>query len=500
MSSIRVRLNNETRALPLPAEEKTLLEVLRGAGYSLPAACGGRGRCGKCRVRINGVPRLACRVHPADGDEIELPETGAGAILTQSAAPPRVQPGRTGCAAAVDLGTTTVAVRLYDRADGCALGTDAAWNAQAAYGADVISRIQYTLERADGLRELSERIRAQVWALIRGLLKKAGRGKGDLREVVLAGNTAMQLLFTGHSVRGLAAAPFLPETLFRGDAEDALEGIPLRLVPCIAGYVGGDITAGLLASGLAGRPGRVLFLDAGTNGEMALGGRGGFLCCSVAAGPAFEGAGIACGMPGLPGAVSHVVWRGGFLMDVIGGGAPRGLCGSGLVDLAAVLLHLGAITPAGRLLPPEEAPAALRPGCGSTKPAARAFISRRRSISRRRTCARCSWRRRRSPRGSACLPRAAARRSARLRGCISRAASARGSALRAPSPSACSPARSRGASTDWATRPSLGRPCSRSTARRGSRPHTSPGAAAMRSSPDSRILQTPLPRAWRSMN
>lgn len=71
---------------------------------------------------------------------------------------------------------------------------------------------------------------------------------------------------------------------------------PLRLVPCIAGYVGGDITAGLLASGLAGRPGRVLFLDAGTNGEMALGGRGGFLCCSVAAGPAFEGAGIACGM------------------------------------------------------------------------------------------------------------------------------------------------------------------------------------------------------------
>ena len=177
MSSIRVRLNNETRALPLPAEEKTLLEVLRGAGYSLPAACGGRGRCGKCRVRINGVPRLACRVHPADGDEIELPETGAGAILTQSAAPPRVQPGRTGCAAAVDLGTTTVAVRLYDRADGCALGTDAAWNAQAAYGADVISRIQYTLERADGLRELSERIRAQVWALIRGLLKKAGRGQ-----------------------------------------------------------------------------------------------------------------------------------------------------------------------------------------------------------------------------------------------------------------------------------------------------------------------------------
>ena len=218
MSSIHIEQNGVTRTLSVPADE-TLLSALRRAGYSIPAACGGKGLCGKCRVPVNGVPRLACRVYPADGDTVTLPESAGGAILTRTLPPPACQPGRTGCAAAVDLGTTTVAVRLYDRADGCALGTDAAWNAQAAYGADVISRIQYTLERADGLRELSERIRAQVWALIRGLLKKAGRGKGDLREVVLAGNTAMQLLFTGHSVRGLAAAPFLPETLFRGDAE-----------------------------------------------------------------------------------------------------------------------------------------------------------------------------------------------------------------------------------------------------------------------------------------
>lgn len=360
MSSIRVLLKSETRTLPLPPEEKNLLELLRGAGYSLPAACGGRGRCGKCRVRVNGVPRLACRVCPADGDVVELPETGAGAILTQSTVSPRVRPGRTGCAAAVDLGTTTVAVRLYDRADGRELSADAAWNAQAPYGADVISRIQYTLERPEGLRELSRCIRTQVWSLVQELLGRAGRAESDLREIVLAGNTAMQLIFTGRSVRGLAAAPFRPETLFREESAAALAGVPLRLAPCVAGYVGGDITAGLLAAGLAERPGRSLLLDAGTNGEMALGGRDGFLCCSVAAGPAFEGAGISCGMPGLPGAVSHVVWRGGFLTDVIGGGEARGLCGSGLVDLAAVLLRLGAITPAGRLLPPDEAPAPLR--------------------------------------------------------------------------------------------------------------------------------------------
>lgn len=311
----------------------------------------------------------------------------------------------------------------------------------------------------------------------------------------------MQLLFTGHSVRGLAAAPFLPETLFRGDAEDALEGIPLRLVPCIAGYVGGDITAGLLASGLAGRPGRVLFLDAGTNGEMALGGRGGFLCCSVAAGPAFEGAGIALRHAGLPGAVSHVVWRGGFLMDVIGGGAPRGLCGSGLVDLAAVLL-----APRGDYAR-RAAPPAGGGSRGAAAPAAgrrrrrRALLSHAGGLShgggRARAAAGEGGGRRGDPR--ACRA-AAARAFGEIEGLYLAGGFGAWLSPESAIAIACSPARSRGASTDWATRPSLGRPCSRSTARRGSRPHTSPGAAAMRSSPDSRILQTPLPRAWRSMN
>ena len=136
--------------------------------------------------------------------------------------------------------------------------------------------------------------------------------------------------------------------------------MPVRFAPCVAGYVGGDITAGLLAAGLAELPGENLFLDIGTNGEMALGGRGGFVCCAVASGPAFEGAGITCGMPGVDGAVSRVRYDRGFLYDVIGGGEPKGLCGSGLLDLTAVLLRLGAIAPGGRLLPPEDAPMPLR--------------------------------------------------------------------------------------------------------------------------------------------
>ena len=141
---------------------------------------------------------------------------------------------------------------------------------------------------------------------------------------------------------------------------ETLHGVPVRFAPCVAGYVGGDITAGLLAAGLAELPGEHLFLDIGTNGEMALGGRGGFVCCAVASGPAFEGAGITCGMPGVDGAVSRVRYDRGFLYDVIGGGEPKGLCGSGLLDLTAVLLRLGVIAPGGRLLPPEDAPESLR--------------------------------------------------------------------------------------------------------------------------------------------
>ena len=127
--------------------------------------------------------------------------------------------------------------------------------------------------------------------------------------------------------------------------------------PCVAGYVGGDITAGLLSSGLYKRLERSLFLDIGTNGEMALGGAEGFLCCAVASGPAWVGAGIACGMAGPDGAVSHVRWDGAKPeLEVIVGGTPRGLCGSGLIDLLAVLTRRRIISAYGLLQGPDEAP------------------------------------------------------------------------------------------------------------------------------------------------
>lgn len=132
------------------------------------------------------------------------------------------------------------------------------------------------------------------------------------------------------------------------------------LAPAVAGYVGGDITAGLYASGAWLAERAVLFLDIGTNGEMALGTKDGFTTCATAAGPAFEGAEISRGMSGVAGAVDRVWLDGGApRFSVIGGGAPAGICGSGLVDALAVLLRMGAVDGTGRLLPPDEAPAGL---------------------------------------------------------------------------------------------------------------------------------------------
>ncbi len=359
MSSIEVSCGGKVHTVSVNDGE-TLLAALRKAGFSIPAACGGRGKCGKCRVKLNNVARLACKVIPSDGDIVELPKAAGGTILTDTVGITAPGSAQSGIAAAVDLGTTTVAVRIYDLKNAAELKTLSAWNKQAAYGGDVISRIRYTMDEPDGLRELSGIIRRQTEDLILAAIADCGRDKSELRSVFLAGNTVMQHIFAGLPVRSIATAPFKPETLFLAPTGDTLLGAELNYSPCVAGYVGGDITAGLLASKLCAAEGSSLFLDIGTNGEMALVSGGKVSCCAVASGPAFEGAGISCGMPALTGAVSHVRYDRGFLYDVIGAVEPRGICGSGLIDLAAALLRLGCIDPGGRLLPPELAPEKVR--------------------------------------------------------------------------------------------------------------------------------------------
>ena len=353
MSTLIVCKNRKKASIPI-VPGKSILELLRTNGYAVNAPCGGHGRCGKCQVELteNGITEtvLACKTFPETDCLVMLPDDHADPDWNDTAAPSRSTNGRNGYGAAVDLGTTTVAVKLYRLTDGTALGSASQWNAQKSCGGDVITRIDYCMKHTDGLAELSHMIRDQIRAILTDLCKESGISYRDLTEIVLAGNTVMQHIFTGLSPVSIAAAPFSPQTRFDDGTPYELDGIPVYLSPCVAGYVGGDITAGLLHTGLYERSGKSLFIDVGTNGEMALGGSDGFTACAVASGPAFEGAEISCGMPAADGAVYAVeLTENGLRYEVLGGGEAKGLCGSGLLDLVACLLELGYIDESGCL-------------------------------------------------------------------------------------------------------------------------------------------------------
>ena len=365
MSSIFIEQGPQSIRLDA-CDGELLIDALRRGRVALQAPCGGMGKCGKCRVTLlDGQGQrtvLACQTR-VQGDlhlSIALPDEPGGLICTDapaSAAAFFPADGRSGYGVAVDLGTTTVAVQLLDLSSGRVLGETGAWNAQASYGADVITRTQYVMEHENGLDVLCGVIWRQIFEHVDALCRAHLPPGETIKELFLAGNTIMQHIACGLSPASIAAAPFAPQTLFLRQAPFDRQGVAVRCAPCVAGYVGGDIVAGLLCSGVSAREGRSLYLDIGTNGEMALGGRDGFLCCAVATGPAFEGAGISCGTASVQGAVAHVSWKQGApLLDIVGGGPPKGICGSGLIDTLALLLDLGIVDGSGRLLPPDEAP------------------------------------------------------------------------------------------------------------------------------------------------
>ncbi len=259
------------------------------------------------------------------------------------------------CGAAVDIGTSTVVVEVIELSSGRSLGRASAVNAQAAYGADVVSRITAAFQDPGKLKRLQRAIVDQVNGLIGEAAARGGAAAGDVYEVVAAGNTAMSHFFLGVDVDGLAVSPFRPVFSALPCLEAAAVGLrvhpraKLYLAPNIRSFVGGDIAAGLAATGLSGRRGHQLFVDLGTNGEIVLKKRRELITTSTAAGPAFEGMSISCGMLAVPGAVSRVAWRDGFAPDTIGGEAPRGVCGTGLLDAVALALRHGLVAADGRI-------------------------------------------------------------------------------------------------------------------------------------------------------
>ena len=328
---------------------RTILDHLREAGLaaSVHTPCGGKGTCKKCTVLVDGESKLACiAVLSGSGDTlIELTQAKpqkimtAGLRLRYKVDPPVAH----GCGIAVDIGTTTIVLYAYDLATGALLATAAEANRQGAYGADVVSRMKAAEEGEE--TALIQTVRGQLNDMA-GRVTENTTGPAAWS---VTGNTVMQHFLCGLDTSGIARAPFTPASTFGGEipAADlglrAAPGAICYLTPAISGYVGGDITAAALSCSLAAQKRPALLLDIGTNGEIALyDPQQGLTCCATAAGPAFEGALLSCGMPALPGAVDRVWLEGGQpRYTVIGGSKPAGFCGSGLVDALAVLLHMG---------------------------------------------------------------------------------------------------------------------------------------------------------------
>ncbi len=278
------------------------------------------------------------------------------------------EPGNTEAdafAVAFDVGTTTLVGELLDLGTGSQWAVESRLNPQTRFGDDVLSRILHARQSPDGLPQLEEAIRSALDEMIGRLCSQAGIPRERIYALAVAGNTTMQQLFCGVDPSPLGEVPFVPaggRPLKCLAAELGLHVHPRGggyVMPVIGGFVGGDTVAGILATGLAESEGPSLFVDIGTNGEIVLLADGRLTAASTAAGPAFEGARISCGMRGCSGAIEKAVVDGRLRINVIGDVPPAGLCGSGLIDVAAELLRHGLLTPQGRLQTPDQLPADL---------------------------------------------------------------------------------------------------------------------------------------------
>ncbi|MFA5239700.1 MAG: ASKHA domain-containing protein [Phycisphaerae bacterium] len=357
----------------------TLLEAAGQAGIILNAFCGGRGTCKKCLVNLapDGRAVLAC-LYRIDSDlTVTVPSSSLlfeHKILTEGVAPqtgikPDIYekyPAEKILGVAVDIGTTTVVAKLIDMADGKTLAVEAELNPQTRFGDDSLSRINYAQTDVK-LTELHKIIIDCINKLTAKLCGRASIDTKQIYEVCVVGNTTMNHIFLKLPVVQLGQAPYKAFSL---DAKDLSPGeIALQINPAgnihtvenIAGFVGSDTTAVALAVDISSAEEMTLVVDIGTNGEIVLGNKDKLYAASCAAGPAFEGARISSGSRAADGAIEAVVINDGDIdLDVIGGGTPRSICGSGLIDAVAVLLDLGVIDPTGRFTNPTNLPPVIR--------------------------------------------------------------------------------------------------------------------------------------------
>lgn len=369
---------------------RPLAELLHEAGVVLRRSCGGKGLCYSCSVLVREGAVLAdgvlyqaparvrsCRaVARSEALVLELLGTPEGVsrvedafTLVRALPPPGRGPfaGKNLCALAIDIGTTTVAARLFDAWTGEYLSGAGALNPQTRLGDDVLSRIE-AAAKPGGLAQLQSLVLQSLEDLTHRCLRRADRLPENLAGVVVAGNTVMGHLFWGEDPSGMGAYPFTPcfvapRQCDGGDLLPLWAGVPVRALPHRSAFIGSDISAGLWACDFFNAPGTALFMDVGTNGEIVLKTPRGLFAASAAAGPAFEGYGLLSGMRARAGAIDAVaIAEGRAHVHAIEEAAPLGICGSGYVDFLAQALRAGWLLPRGRFS--EKAPVCESPRGG----------------------------------------------------------------------------------------------------------------------------------------
>ena len=356
-------------------KNQTILEWYREHQKRIDAPCGGNGVCGKCKVRFkkeapmptirerelltaieleNNI-RLACICSMPVGKMAVLEPVGEfwnknkieEASIQKIGDKKEDEIGKCLHAAktygiAIDIGTTTLVMSIVNLLNGHTIGTVTELNPQRMYGADIMTRIRAANEGS--LKMLQSTVKKALEEMVECLLKQCNVRGSQVKKVAIVGNTTMLHLLCGYSCEGLGRAPFTPVSLsmqtFRAEdwqakfAKDAL----IYVLPGISTFVGADIVAGIYACDMDRKDEVGMLVDIGTNGEMVIGSRQGFFVASTAAGPVFEGGTISCGMPAIPGAITHLTYQNDkWQYDCLGKKIPQGICGSGLIDLLAEL-------------------------------------------------------------------------------------------------------------------------------------------------------------------
>ena len=368
------------------AKGTDLLAAAIKCGIVLNTSCGGKGLCGKCKVIIAGQEELACQALVESDLEVEIPkesievheglkqgseEFTKGVILKREGAfafSPLVKPNgksKKNFGFAFDIGTTTVVGQLIDLNTKNILGTRIAFNKQAKYGSDVIMRIIYGSE-PKGLEDLNRAVLENMNELIEELMAAHNIDSNDVNGIVCAGNMTMMHLLLDIDPADIRKAPYMPATTVFPAISPSELGVGINpkgiveFLPGVSTYLGGDIVSGILACGLSETEELTLLIDIGTNGEIVLGNKDWMIGAAASAGPAFEGSGLEFGMRAVKGAIQKV--RIGKDLDVkldvigaglqslyAGGGGPKGICGSGYIDLLCQLLKNGIIDKSGKI-------------------------------------------------------------------------------------------------------------------------------------------------------